>query len=255
MVGRTGRLRTEVTRTSALAQRFHVLDNRLLPSFARFLRRFFTGQANRVIARYFALYAVLDLVTLPPHPEELLPDEERSLLWTALVPFLLVALSESANLAGNLVGLPELPDDDPRISTLINEASARVPGMHRTTLGAIRVTLSVGTDRQYTVRQIANGIAKDEYRGLHATVNEVYSGRAERIARTELAYASAIASLERYQDGGVSEVECFDGEGCGWERHNDPDKADRTRRTLWAAQAFPLSHPHCVRKFAPIKAR
>ncbi|MEU7338706.1 hypothetical protein [Streptomyces sp. NPDC007074] len=50
---------------------------------------------------------------------------------------------------------------------------------------------------------------------------------------------------------GVSFVEVRDGADCGWENHQDEDKADRTLRTVQDALAHPTSHPHCVREFLP----
>ncbi|WP_055693973.1 hypothetical protein [Streptomyces prasinopilosus] len=50
---------------------------------------------------------------------------------------------------------------------------------------------------------------------------------------------------------GTEWVEVRDGNGCGWESHDSPDKADRTLRTVQDALAHPTSHVHCVREFLP----
>lgn len=50
---------------------------------------------------------------------------------------------------------------------------------------------------------------------------------------------------------GISYVEVRDGADCGWLEHQDPDRADRTLRTVQDALAHPTAHPHCVREFLP----
>jgi hypothetical protein len=50
---------------------------------------------------------------------------------------------------------------------------------------------------------------------------------------------------------GVSYLEVRDGEECGWTSHDDPDRANRTLRTVQDALAHPSAHPACVREFLP----
>jgi hypothetical protein len=49
----------------------------------------------------------------------------------------------------------------------------------------------------------------------------------------------------------VSYVEVRDGADCGWTSHDDPDRANRTLRTVQDALAHPTAHPHCIREFLP----
>jgi hypothetical protein len=42
-------------------------------------------------------------------------------------------------------------------------------------------------------------------------------------------------------------VEVFDGLDCGWMSHHDPDKPNRTVRTVEEAAEQPISHPRCQR--------
>jgi hypothetical protein len=44
----------------------------------------------------------------------------------------------------------------------------------------------------------------------------------------------------------------FDGDDCGWTEHDDSDVADGTVPTLDEAEECPLSHPNCVRAWAPV---
>ncbi|GAA3153638.1 hypothetical protein ACFQ0X_43635 [Streptomyces rectiviolaceus] len=50
---------------------------------------------------------------------------------------------------------------------------------------------------------------------------------------------------------GVSYVEVRDGADCGWTSHGDPDRANRTLRTVQDALAHPTAHPHCQRELLP----
>lgn len=241
-------------RTDRVVGRFQRLEHTLVAAFTLRLERFFEAQQRRVIARYLAFYAVADAVAPQPHAEELLPDQERRDLWLAMLPFLMSVFRQTGDLAGLLVGLADLPENDPRIGVLLNEIGPRLDGIHRTTLNAISATLAEGTLAGYTVAQIADGVPEDGYRGLHI-VAQVYMGRSRAIARTEIATVRQLAALERYQEAGLPMVRVSDGEGCGWMYHNDPDKADRTHRTIFAARAYPLSHPNCVRQFLPVRSR
>lgn len=50
---------------------------------------------------------------------------------------------------------------------------------------------------------------------------------------------------------GTEWVEVRDGAGCGWTSHDDPDRANRTLRTVQDALAHPTAHPHCQRELLP----
>jgi hypothetical protein len=50
---------------------------------------------------------------------------------------------------------------------------------------------------------------------------------------------------------GVHYVEVRDGADCGWTAHGDPDRANRTLRTVQDALAHPVAHPHCQRELLP----
>ena len=58
-------------------------------------------------------------------------------------------------------------------------------------------------------------------------------------------------TLNRAHEAGGRFVEVFDGAGCGWTSHQDPDKASGTVWTLGDAAAWPISHPRCRRAFGP----
>ncbi|MGP3737915.1 hypothetical protein ACTWJ9_33570 (plasmid) [Streptomyces sp. GDS52] len=50
---------------------------------------------------------------------------------------------------------------------------------------------------------------------------------------------------------GTEWVEIRDGADCGWREHKDPDRANRTLRTVQDALAHPVAHAHCQRELLP----
>ncbi len=251
-------------RTSTLARRFHRLDANLAPSFTRHMQRFFSDQSGRVLHRFLLgipaerwdVHTKADgfdeLPPAMPPAEEVLPEDENQRLWLALLPFLLAATTNSASLAGELVGTSGLIGQDPRIDHLLRDAGTRIAGIHRTTLNAIRTTLAEGVSRGYSARQIAYGVPEDGFRGLRDVVTEVYKGRALTIATNEIANARAMAAAEMFQEAGVQMVYISDGSGCGWSSHNSGDRANGTRRTLIEYRQTPFSHISCVRVGLPV---
>jgi hypothetical protein len=213
---------------------------------ARKLRRFFAEQAIRVIDRYESMMGV------KMAESELLPDDEIRKLEIVIRPILSAAWLQAADLAGELVDADEVSDTDPRLQNLLRSAGVRIQGIHEETLRSVREVLVEGGEQRYSPWQIANGVPKDGFRGLNDVVAETYKGRADTIARTELATASNAASIDRYTEAGVSEVDIVDGPECGWEEHDDPDLANGSRRTLIEFNEFPISHPNCLRVGLPV---
>ncbi|MDX2849323.1 hypothetical protein PV342_12810 [Streptomyces sp. PA03-3a] len=72
---------------------------------------------------------------------------------------------------------------------------------------------------------------------------------AATLAKSAVAYNAG--TLNRAREGGVQWMQVFDGAGCGWTSHKDPDKATGTLRTVEEAAAWPISHPRCTRAFGP----
>jgi len=63
--------------------------------------------------------------------------------------------------------------------------------------------------------------------------------------------ANTAACRTALDELGVSYVEVRDGADCGWLEHRDPDRANRTLRTVQDALAHPTAHAHCQREFLP----
>lgn len=72
---------------------------------------------------------------------------------------------------------------------------------------------------------------------------------AATLAKSAVAYNSG--TLNRAREAGVEFMQVFDGPGCGWTSHPDPDKADGSLRTVEDAASWPISHPRCGRAFGP----
>ena len=63
--------------------------------------------------------------------------------------------------------------------------------------------------------------------------------------------ANTAAARTALDELGTEFVEIRDGADCGWTSHDDPDRANRTVRTVQDALAHPTSHAHCVRELLP----
>jgi hypothetical protein len=72
---------------------------------------------------------------------------------------------------------------------------------------------------------------------------------AATLAKSAVAYNAG--TLNKTREAGVGWVEVFDGSDCGWTSHRDPDKANRTVRTVEEAAEWPIAHPRCQRAFGP----
>jgi hypothetical protein len=63
--------------------------------------------------------------------------------------------------------------------------------------------------------------------------------------------ANKAAARTALDELGTEWLEVQDGPQCGWTSHEDPDRANRTLRTVQDALAHPTAHPHCIREFLP----
>lgn len=77
--------------------------------------------------------------------------------------------------------------------------------------------------------------------------------RARVIAETEVRHIQNFAAAHAMEQSGLVEaLYIFDGPGCGWLFHDDPDIANGTVRTFADFRATPLAHPRCVRAASPV---
>jgi hypothetical protein len=63
--------------------------------------------------------------------------------------------------------------------------------------------------------------------------------------------ANTAAARTALDELGTEWLEVRDGADCGWTSHDDPDRANRTLRTVQDALAHPSAHPNCQRELLP----
>jgi hypothetical protein len=115
-----------------------------------------------------------------------------------------------------------------------------------------------------TIKQgIADGVhpsviakrMRDQLMG-YAGLENLTKSRAYTIARTETANAYNVGTIIGYEKSGlVSQARCIDAPDCGWVGHNDHLKAHGRVVPLDIARLHPISHPNCVRAWAPVIAK
>ncbi|GGS96114.1 hypothetical protein [Streptomyces violaceus] len=100
----------------------------------------------------------------------------------------------------------------------------------------------------------------DALRREHPLGTVVYANNArhpvEAWARASITWqavttANTAAARTALGELGTEWVEIRDGADCGWRQHSDPDRANRTLRTVQDALAHPTAHPHCQRELLP----
>jgi hypothetical protein len=113
---------------------------------------------------------------------------------------------------------------------------------------------------QDAARNPIEGSSLQQLRRDHPLDTVVYANQArhpvDAWARAAITWqavttANTAACRTALDELGVSYVEVRDGADCGWTDHKDPDRANRTLRTIQDALAHPTAHPACVREFLP----
>lgn len=185
--------------------------------------------------------------------DDLWPSSEEVALRVALHE----ALSELViDIIGGLVdeyGDISLPFTDIILQQRIAESATRVRWIDNVTQRAIQRTLAEGRALGLSDWQIAYGSNQHpEFRGLRSVVEEVYKGRAQTIARTEIANSSNLTQVDWSRHAGYTRMRVSDGNGCGWSSHSDSRKANGMIVTLEEAAAHPTAHANCRRSMVPI---
>ncbi len=136
---------------------------------------------------------------------------------------------------------------DPAVVAAIKQSGDRITGITDTTLQSIQDRLGYAAEHDWSIDQFVSGA--DGVPGLRDMIEATYANRARTIARTELTYAQATATVGRFQDVGVSKVTILDG---GSEDSDDIcNQLNGTVQTLGWYAANPIQHPNCVRTAAP----
>ena len=129
----------------------------------------------------------------------------------------------------------------PNLAPILEAAGERIVTINGTAREVVRAQVRVGIRAGLSNAQLE--------RLIRDAVGHTY--RAERIARTEAAFASNQAAAQVYEGEGITTVEISDGPDCGWSRHDDPLKADGLIMPVAELAGQLVSHPNCVRAAAP----
>jgi hypothetical protein len=127
-------------------------------------------------------------------------------------------------------------------------------------LATIRRAQAFLRDVQDAVRAEGSRLDLHALQQQHRLDTVVYANEAhhpvEAWARAAITWqavtaANTAAARTALDELGTEWVEVRDGPDCGWTSHDDPDRANRTLRTVQDALAYPSAHPHCQRELLP----
>lgn len=228
------------TRLVRLAAARHGLQSRAAHDLSQRLDRFFRRQARHVRQRFLEIPVKSELKAMRD-TNRLVPEGDADELIRLILTSGVAVAVESSEATAALIGVTAPAED--RLRMLLLQAGDRIRNINDATRAAVQRALEQGLTDRLTDRQLG--------RRLREVVEETYSGRSQAIARTEMALADQAAAHEVYREAGLATVLILDGSDCGWTRHNDPDKANGSRRSLAEAESHPVSHPNCVRVSVP----
>lgn len=213
----------------------------------RRVERYFADLAGRVASRAEDAGKVAERKELPDVSQLLLPGDETELGGIFRV-FTLEILRASWEVWNQALDVELAFDEsDPAVVAALAQSGDRISGIAETTRSAVRDLLQYGAAQGWSIGELVRG--DDDRPGLRDLVEQTYRGRAQTIARTELAEAQQTAAVARYEATGVRRVLVLDN------GQDDPDDACRqlngTTQTLEWARQNTTGHPNCTRSFAP----
>lgn len=175
-----------------------------------------------------------------PLPDDLINHDEELRLGFILDALYRRVLADTHLLVAAALDLDpatfRLPDS--ATTELLNEAAARVVLISATTRQAIAAKLQEGQDAGLSTREIAQSIEH--------LFTVTWAGRAEMVARTEIAHAQVKSAVDRYRASGlVDRVHIIDGE-------DDEPCRSRNGTTVPLDEAPGLAHPRCTLLLIPV---
>jgi hypothetical protein len=175
--------------------------------------------------------------------------EEQRRLARILMPRFLRLLQAWHEMVASVFQLSpeEFRLDDPATRKQLAHAAERVVLIDQSTRAALWEVLREGQQRGYSNHEIAHGVPADGYGGIDGLYLNTWRGRSETIARTEVAEAQNVASLDRYAATGmVDRVQIVE--------HEDTDEpcASRNGRVVPLASKPGLLHPNCQMGLIPV---
>ncbi len=184
------------------------IERRMVPV----LKSYFKAQSARAVARLLGQRAKIGYQT-KAHPADLIPASDDGVLAYELEPFYTQAAYAAVDAASAAIGdTPDVALYSDIVQRELEQAGERITGINDATREDVAELLAEGGQRGYSLYEIANGVPDESFPGLGDLIEETYAGRAEAIARTEMAYATQGAALEDWRQSGVEMQELEDGE-------------------------------------------
>tara|TARA_R110000824_G_scaffold352484_1_gene539558 strand:- start:299 stop:1213 length:915 start_codon:yes stop_codon:yes gene_type:complete len=229
-------------------------------------RKFFRSQATRVLKIWIDAdgYLSSDTDGEFKDPAQAMFGTGEDVRAVAMSrPYVLEMTVTSLNAAGNLVGAASILGTDPMVLFLTDRSAQRVVRINDATRRGVQRTITLGQASGYSPYEIAYGSTatrKAGFRPIKGMVEQLYQGRPECIARTEMAYSNNGAALHRFNQMGLGDVEVSDGPGCALTHHvqglkpgqSSSDDINGRVIPMKEANAWQLAHPNCRRVFLPL---
>ncbi|PSK57085.1 hypothetical protein B0E38_02616 [Streptomyces sp. 111WW2] len=132
------------------------------------------------------------------------------------------------------------------LTARIGEALRRARAFLRAAQDAAR-----GTADRFNVTQLRRDHPLDTVVYANNSRHPVDAWARAAVTWQAVTTANTAAARTALDELGTEWVEIRDGAACGWTSHDDPDRANRTLRTIQDALAHPTAHPHCQRELLP----
>ena len=230
-------------------------------------RKFFIAQAERVIKIWMDSGGYLSSAAEGEFkdPAQAMFGTGEDVRAAAMArPYVLEMTVTALNAAGELVGASSILGTDPMVLFLTDQSAQRVVKINDATRRGVQRSITMGQASGYSAYEIAYGSTatrKAGFRPIKHMVEQLYHGRPECIARTEMAYSNNGAALHRFNDMGLGQVEVSDGPGCALTHHvsglkpgqSSPEDINGRAISMQEANAWQLAHPNCRRVFLPLR--
>tara|TARA_R110000824_G_scaffold245543_1_gene434587 strand:- start:316 stop:3006 length:2691 start_codon:yes stop_codon:yes gene_type:complete len=96
------------------------------------------------------------------------------------------------------------------LANIYNLSGLAAKEIHGTTIKAVTKAIDIGVSRNYSVKQLAQGVPDDNFPGISSIISEAYRNRSQRIAITEMMRAQNATTMTYYQQAGVKFVQAYD---------------------------------------------
>lgn len=222
---------------------------RLVGRFRGDIAEFFEGQAGRVKERLSGLLRARKSDGRKQlEASYLLPSSEDELLGTALQPLWLLGIEQGWDVAGRTFGLEgEFSPEDPLVIAALTGAAARAQRINDGTRASLTKALEIAAERGYTLQQIVDGVADDDFMGLTDRTESYYENRPEIITTTEATWATNSGTVALYQKAGLEQLMVEDNPAC---ELCAPRNGTIISVAAGMANANP-THPNCIVTLVP----